>query len=182
MVCQAHRQVAGLVRLRRHVSPPSHICFQWVFCARLHLHVAQHLRTKFECLDKEVSMARSSHATKTRGILTVEWAFIGDIINKKYTHRSSVICRRNRSEALLTSCIPYLEFYPLTVQLNCPNFEVDANGGNERWSERIFAESQKTARFSNSRITNQQQFDLWHWRQHLVNRINRRGSKLTRKS
>ena len=182
MVCQAHQQVAGLVRLRRLVSPPSHICFQWVFCARLRLHVARHLRTKFECLDKKVSMAGSSHATKARGILTVKWAFISDIINKEYTHRSSVICRRNRSEALLTSCIPYLEFYPLTVQLNCPNFEIDANGGNERWSERIFAESQKTARFSNSRITNQQQFDLWHWWQHLVTERNRRGSRLTRKS
>ena len=99
----------------------------------------------------------------------MKWALVSDIINKEYSHCSPVVCCRDCSEALLSSSIPYLQFYPLTVQLNCPDFEIDADGGNERWSERIFAESEEAAWFSNSRITDQQQFDLLHTRRHLVN-------------
>ena len=99
----------------------------------------------------------------------MKWALVSDIINKEYSHCSPVVCRCDCSEALLPSSIPYLQFYPLTVQLNCPNFEVDTDGGNERWSKGIFTESEETAWFSNSRITDQQQFDLLHRQRHLVN-------------
>ena len=42
-------------------------------------------------------------------------ALIGNIIDKKYTHRSSIVCSRDRSKALLPSGIPDLQFHPFTV-------------------------------------------------------------------
>jgi len=41
----------------------------------------------------------------------------------------------------LSSGIPYLQFDPLPVQLDSPDFEVDAYGGDEGWGEGVFTET-----------------------------------------
>jgi len=79
---------------------------------------------------------------------TIERALIGNVVNQKNSHGASVICCCDRPESLLASRIPYLQLYPLAIQLDCPDLEVDANGCDEGGCERIFAEAQQTAGLS----------------------------------
>lgn len=93
-------------------------------------------------------MSRSRQLTSAgaKGTLspTVERAFIGHVVHKQYPHSSSVVCRRDRPEPLLTRGVPYLQFYSLSVQLDGSDLKVDAYSGDEGWGEGVFAESKQT--------------------------------------
>lgn len=60
----------------------------------------------------------------------------------------------------MTCRIPYLQLYALAVELNRADLEVDADGGDERGSERVFAEAQQTARLAYARVAYEEEFDL----------------------
>lgn len=62
------------------------------------------------------------------GFLTVERAFIRDIIDEKYSHSSSVVSSCDSPKTLLTCCIPYLELDALTVELDRANLKVNTDG------------------------------------------------------
>lgn len=76
---------------------------------------------------------------------TVERALICNIINKQNAHSTSVICRRDCPEALLARCVPYLQLHALAVELDSPDLEIDANGGDEGRCEGVLAEPKETA-------------------------------------
>lgn len=44
-----------------------------------------------------------------------------------------------------TSSVPDLEFDALAIELDSANLEVDSNGGDERWRERVVREAKKQA-------------------------------------
>jgi hypothetical protein len=66
---------------------------------------------------------------------------IRNIVDQQNTHGTSVVSSRDRPEALLTGSVPDLQLHPLPIQLNRPDFEVNSDGCDERWGERIFAEA-----------------------------------------
>lgn len=76
---------------------------------------------------------------------TVERALICDIVDQQNSHSTSVISSCDSPEAFLSGGIPYLELHPLSIQLDRPNLEVDTDGRDERWRERVLAESKQTA-------------------------------------
>lgn len=79
--------------------------------------------------------------------LTVERALVGDVVYEEDTHRSAVVRGGNRAEAFLSGCIPLetdeekllswhartynLKLNTLPIQLDGPDLEVYADGGDE---------------------------------------------------
>jgi len=63
--------------------------------------------------------------------LTIETPLIRDIIHQQYTHRASIIRRRNRPEPFLSSRIPYLQFHALAIEFYRADLEVYANRRDE---------------------------------------------------
>ena len=61
---------------------------------------------------------------------------------------------------MYTCSVPDLEFDALAIELDSANLEVDADGGDERGRERVFAEAQQTARLAYARVANKQELDL----------------------
>lgn len=51
------------------------------------------------------------------------------------------------TETFLTSCIPNLQLDTFAVELNGANLEVNANSGNEGWSERVVGKAKQQAAF-----------------------------------
>ena len=76
---------------------------------------------------------------------TVERALICNVINQQDAHSTSVICRRDCPEALLARRVPYLQLHALAVELDSPDLEINANGGDEGRCEGVLAESKETA-------------------------------------
>ena len=66
---------------------------------------------------------------------TIETLLVRDIVHQQNTHSTSVVCSCDRAKALLPGRIPDLKLHALSIQLNCPNLEIDANGGDERRCE-----------------------------------------------
>jgi hypothetical protein len=97
---------------------------------------------------------RSDGSTYTRwgqgGGLTVERFLVGHVIDKEDAHRAAVVCSCDRTEAFLTGRVPNLQFHSLAIQLDGANFEIDSDRGDERRGEGVFAESQETARLSDT--------------------------------
>lgn len=81
---------------------------------------------------------------------TVEALLIGDVVDQENAHGSSVVSRGDGPESLLACRVPYLQLDALSVQLYRANLEVDTDGGDERRSERVFAEAQQAAGFANT--------------------------------
>lgn len=52
------------------------------------------------------------------------------------------------SEAFLTRRVPDLEFNAFSIELDCSDFKVDTNCGDERRSERVVGESEEEARLA----------------------------------
>lgn len=48
-------------------------------------------------------------------LLTIERPFICDIIDQKDSHRTPIVGGGDRSESLLSGCIPYLQFHTLAI-------------------------------------------------------------------
>lgn len=90
-----------------------------------------------------------------RLVLTVKRSLIRHIVDKKYAHRASIICRGYGSKSLLAGSVPYLQFYPLAVKLDCAYLEVYAYRCDEGWCERVFAESEEAAGFANARVADE---------------------------
>lgn len=77
--------------------------------------------------------------------LTVERAFISDIIDEEDTHGTTVICGCDGSEAFLASSIPNLKLHPFPVKFDGANLKVDTNGRDERRGKGVLAEPKQTA-------------------------------------
>lgn len=60
-----------------------------------------------------------------------------------------------------TSSVPDLQLDPLSVQLNRPDLEINANGCNETRRERVLAESQETAGLADTRVAYQEELYLY---------------------
>ena len=94
----------------------------------------------------------------------VEWFLISDIINNNDTMCSSVVGWSDRSEPLLSSCVPnlkkrmkhkknclakiktfplYLKFNSFPIKLNCSNFEVHPYCRNVRFGICVISKSRK---------------------------------------
>jgi hypothetical protein len=52
--------------------------------------------------------------------------------------------------------VPDLKLDPLAIEFDCPDLEVDANGGDEGRCEGVFAEAQQAARLADARVADQQ--------------------------
>ena len=76
---------------------------------------------------------------------TVKASLIRHIVDQQNSHGTSVVCGGDGPEPFLSCGVPYLQLYPLAVQLNRPNLEVDADGGDEGRCEGVFAEAQQAA-------------------------------------
>jgi hypothetical protein len=76
------------------------------------------------------------------GKRTVETPFVGNVVNQQDAHGAPIIRRGNGAESLLTCRVPYLQLHALAVELNSPDLEVDADGGDEAGCERVFAKAQ----------------------------------------
>lgn len=88
-----------------------------------------------------------------------ETLLVGNVIDEQNAHGASVVSGGDCPESLLSSGIPYLQLDTLAVELYGADLEVDANGGDERGSKRVFAEAQQAAGFTNARIANEEQLD-----------------------
>jgi hypothetical protein len=76
---------------------------------------------------------------------TVEAPFICNVVDQQNAHSASVVGRGDGPETLLPGGIPYLQLHALAVELDGADFEVDADGGDERGRERVLTEAQQTA-------------------------------------
>ena len=80
---------------------------------------------------------------------TIKTSLVGHVIDQENAHRTTVVGCCDCAEALLAGSVPYLQLYPLAVEVNGADFEVDAYGCDERGREAIFTEAEQTARFAN---------------------------------
>lgn len=71
----------------------------------------------------------------TRVEHTVERPLVCNVINEENTHSTSVVCRGDGPKALLSRRVPYLQLYPLAVQFDRTDLEVDTDGSDERWGK-----------------------------------------------
>lgn len=95
------------------------------------------------------------------GDLTVEGSLIGDVVDEEDAHRAAIVCRGYGSEPFLAGGVPYLQFYPLAVQLDCADLEIYSYRRDERGCEGVFAESEQTARFPNAGVADEEELYLW---------------------
>ena len=92
--------------------------------------------------------------------LTVERSFIRNIVNKENTHCPAVVGGSNCPKSLLAGGIPYLKLYSFSIEVYCSDLEVDANGRDEGWGEGVFAETEETARFTDTGISDKKELNL----------------------
>jgi hypothetical protein len=50
----------------------------------------------------------------------------------------------------LTGRIPNLQFYSFTIELDCTDFEVDTDGGDEGWSEGVVGKTEEKTAFADT--------------------------------
>jgi hypothetical protein len=78
-------------------------------------------------------------------IRTVEGSLVGDVVYQQDAHGAAVVGSGDGAEALLAGGVPYLQLDALAIELNGPDLEVDADGGDEGRGEGVLAEAQQTA-------------------------------------
>ena len=83
---------------------------------------------------------------------TIETSLVRHIIDQENAHCPPIVGCCDRAKALLTGGVPYLQLYPLAVEVDSADFEVDAYRCDEGWGEAVFAEAEETARFPNSGV------------------------------
>ena len=91
---------------------------------------------------------------------TVKRPLNGDIVDKQDAHGATVVGCRDGAEPFLAGRVPNLQLDSLSVQLDRPDLEVDANRGNKGGCEGVFAEAQQAAGLAYARVADQQQLDL----------------------
>lgn len=99
------------------------------------------MSVRFWCLGSSKVLSKA-HLLERR---TVETPLVCHIIDQQDAHGAAVVCRGNGAETFLAGGVPDLQLDTLTVELDGPYLEVDADGGDEGGGEGVFAESQKTA-------------------------------------
>ena len=72
---------------------------------------------------------------------------------------SFVVSRHNGFELFLASSVPHLQFNHTSVGLHGSNFEVNTDGGEEVAGEEIVGESHKKARFANTWVADEENFE-----------------------
>lgn len=75
--------------------------------------------------------SHNTATTKKQDKLTIETPLVRDIIHQQYTHRASIIRRRDRPESFLSSRVPYLQFHALAIEFYRADLEVYANRRDE---------------------------------------------------
>lgn len=90
----------------------------------------------------------------------MERPLIGHVVDKKNTHSTTVVSRGDGTETFLACSIPDLQLHSLAIQLNRTDLEINTDGGDERRSEGVFAETEETAGLAYARVSDQQKFDL----------------------
>ena len=80
----------------------------------------------------------------------MERPFISHIVNKEYAHCTTVVSRSDGTEAFLAGRVPDLQLDSLAIQFNCTDLEINANGGDERGSERVFTKAEETTRLAHA--------------------------------
>ena len=78
----------------------------------------------------------------------VECHLLSTIVDEENAHRTFVIRLGNRSESLLTSCVPNLQFDILIHYIDCFYSEVDSYGGHVAGRELGIGESQEETSFT----------------------------------
>jgi len=89
----------------------------------------------------------------------VEGDLVGDIIDNDDTVGSSVVAGGDGTEPLLTGCVPNLELDHFAIELDGTNLEINTNGGDVGLSVSVIGKTEEKARLSNTRVTNQQEFE-----------------------
>jgi len=89
----------------------------------------------------------------------VKGLLVGDVVHQHNAHGSSVVGRGDGPEPLLAGGVPDLELDLLTVQLNRPDFEIYAYGGDEGGIEGILGEPEENARLPDSTVPDEQQLE-----------------------
>ena len=62
----------------------------------------------------------------------------------------------NGPKAFLSGCVPDLEFDRLSVQLDGPNLEIDADGGNVALGVVVVGETEQEARLADAGVSDQE--------------------------
>lgn len=81
----------------------------------------------------------------SRVLRTVEGSLVGDVVYQQDAHGAAVVGGGDGAEALLAGRVPDLELDALSIELNGPDLEVNANGGDEGRREGVLAEAQQAA-------------------------------------
>ena len=83
---------------------------------------------------------------------------VGDVVYDDDSVGASVVAGCYCSEALLASCVSDLEFKSFALLLDCTDFEVDSDGGDVIFRERVVSESEKDTGLAHSRVSDEQYF------------------------
>lgn len=86
----------------------------------------------FGCL---LGLAKKVSERRQEAKRTVEALLVGNVIDEQNAHGASVVGGGDCPESLLSGSVPYLQLDTLAVELYGADFEVDANGGDERGGE-----------------------------------------------
>lgn len=119
-------------------------------------------------------------------LYVVEGFLIRHIVHNNNSVCSAVVRRGNRTETLLSGCVPNLELDGLSVKLDGTNFlqnksiqrneiesrtnsreynakrqtyKVNTNGGNVGFSVRIICKSKQQTRLSNTGVSDEEEFE-----------------------
>jgi len=89
----------------------------------------------------------------------VEGLLVGDVVDDNDTVGAPVVRRGDGPESLLPGCIPDLQLYRLPVKLYSSDFKVDTYCGNVGLSVCVVGKSQKQARLSHSRVSDEKKLE-----------------------
>lgn len=89
-------------------------------------------------------------------VRTIEGPLVGDIVDQQDAHGAPVVGGGDGAETLLARRVPDLQLDPLAIELDRPDLEVDADGGDEGRREGVLAEAQQAAGLAHARIANEQ--------------------------
>lgn len=105
-----------------------------------------------ESKTESVGIKECSRKTEESSKRTVEGALIGDVVYEEDAHGTAVVGGGDGTEALLAGGVPDLQLNALSIELNGPDLEVDADSGDEGRGEGVFAEAQQAARLADAGV------------------------------
>ena len=81
------------------------------------------------------------------------------VIDNNDSMCSSVICGSDCPKPFLACCVPNLEFDPLTVDFNGPNFKVNTDGCDVVAREHVVSKSHQQGALADARIANDEELE-----------------------